>query len=99
PFAHIGGQYRVAAIPENDRLFRPNCMLPLLHSFYPLLISCPLLVITACSSTSEAPQPLPSSSVEQRDLSGYWEKNYQRSDDFSNRFNLYAADIRRLQMN
>ena len=74
-------------------------MLPLLRSLYPLLISCLMLVVTACSSTSEAPQPLLSSPVGQRDLSGYWEKSYQRSDDFGNRFNLYAADIRRLQMN
>lgn len=29
------------------------------------------------------------------DLTGHWEKNYGRSDDFNNRFNLFIADVQR----
>lgn len=47
---------------------------------------------TNASNSPEAPllQTLP------RNLSGHWEKNFQLSDDFNNRFRLYVADIQRL---
>jgi hypothetical protein len=57
------------------------------------------ILLSACASEPEAPLLIaaaPERSGELRDLSGHWEKNYQLSDDFNTRFNLYAADIRRL---
>lgn len=56
------------------------------------------LLLSACASdpAPQAPAAAPERSGELRDFSGHWEKNYQLSDDFNIRFNLYAADIRRL---
>lgn len=56
------------------------------------------LLLAACASSPEAPEPdsPPLRTGELRDFSGYWEKNYQLSDDFNTRFSLYAADVRRL---
>lgn len=75
-------------------------MLALPRLLHPLSITCLVLATAACTNTPspEGPQATPSPQAEQRDLSGHWEKDYQRSDDFANRFNLYVADIRRLQM-
>lgn len=63
-----------------------------------------LLLLAACAATppEETPSEPPGSNQplerneELRDFTGYWEKNYQLSDDFNLRFNLYAADVRRL---
>jgi hypothetical protein len=46
---------------------------------------------TAASVGNEAPQH----SGVLTDFSGHWEKNYQASDDFNTRFQLYLADIQR----
>jgi len=54
------------------------------------------VLLTACSSRPEpAPAEAPLRAATQPDLSGHWEKNYQLSDDFNNRFSLYIADIQR----
>ena len=57
-----------------------------------------LLLLAACATAP--PEAIPSEPLarteELRDFTGYWEKNYQLSDDFNLRFNLYAADVRRL---
>lgn len=76
----------------------PDCMPALLRPFCPLFLTCLVLAAAACSSTPDEQQMITSTGAETRDLSGHWEKDYQRSDDFSNRFNLYVADIRRLQL-
>ena len=49
-------------------------------------------------SSPSAPVPARTTNTFQ-DFSGYWEKNYGRSDDFANRFNSYVADIRRIAFN
>ena len=59
------------------------------------------LLLSACASGPADPNeaaavPAPARTGELRDFSGHWEKNYQLSDDFNTRFNLYAADVRRL---
>lgn len=55
------------------------------------------LLLAGCATRTEAPATeAPARSGDLRDFSGHWEKNYQLSDDFNTRFNLYAADIRRL---
>lgn len=52
-----------------------------------------LLALCACQSApSEAPVASPFS---RSDFSGHWEKDYQQSDDFNSRFNLYLFDLRR----
>lgn len=52
--------------------------------------------LTACASSPPAvPAEPPVRSGELRDFTGYWEKNYQLSDDFNARFGLYIADIQR----
>lgn len=68
-----------------------------LRLFYLLPVTC-LVLAAACSSTPGEQQTITSTQPEPLDLSGHWEKDYQRSDDFANRFNLYVADIRRLQL-
>jgi hypothetical protein len=57
-----------------------------------------LCLLTACASepAPQAPAAAPERSGDLRDFSGHWEKNYQLSDDFNQRFELYAADIRRM---
>jgi hypothetical protein len=57
--------------------------------------------LAACSTTrpadvAAARQPdAPVHSGVLTDFSGHWEKNYQLSDDFNTRFQLYVADIQR----
>src|SRR5262245_8085651 len=55
-------------------------------------------LLSACASepAPRAPVAAPEPTGSLRDSSRHWEKNYQLSDYFNNRFNLYAADIRRL---
>jgi len=70
-----------------------------------LLVICLLSLLTACASKEDigrpkAPQQLDKiiSAKHATDLpnfAGHWEKNYQASDNFTNRFQLYIADIRR----
>ena len=69
--------------------------MPKLSSLVPALAG---LLLAACASdpAPQAPAAVPERSTELRDFSGHWEKNYQLSDDFNTRFELYAADIRRL---
>lgn len=60
------------------------------------LTSLMLLMLAACSSAPpSAPAEAPVRQGDLRDFSGHWEKNYQLSDDFTTRFSLYVADIRR----
>ncbi len=66
--------------------------------FKNILICSVLLVLTACSSSQEKTFKREESqlhSAKLPDFSGHWEKNYQASDVFYNRFQLYVADIRR----
>src|SRR5688572_23781184 len=56
------------------------------------------MMLTGCASTPPAAEEralLPLSTADVQDFSGNWEKNYQLSDDFAQRFSLYVADIRR----
>src|SRR5688500_2717103 len=55
------------------------------------------ITLTGCSSTPPAAEEraVPLSTANIQDFSGNWEKNYQLSDDFAQRFSLYVADIRR----
>jgi len=59
-----------------------------------------LVMISACASNTPDSQAqateAPRLQGVLRDFSGHWEKNFQLSDDFSNRFSLYVADIQRL---
>lgn len=66
--------------------------------------SCPIAIallcfgLTACASSSsnQATTALaPPHNGAVTDFSGHWEKNYQLSDDFNTRFQLYVADIQR----
>ncbi|MDR2213934.1 MAG: hypothetical protein LBE21_09970 [Pseudomonadales bacterium] len=66
-----------------------------------LLLLGGVLALCACASpektdiaASNANAPL--LPMAPRNLSGHWEKNFQLSDDFNNRFNLYVADIQRV---
>jgi hypothetical protein len=55
-------------------------------------------LVTACSSTAKQPATddvIPIYSGTLTDFSGNWEKNYQLSDDFNTKFQLYVADIER----
>ncbi len=65
-----------------------------------LVLTSLLLVACASTDTPDTDPALvaaaPVRTGELRDFSGQWEKNYQLSDDFNNRFNLYVADVRRL---
>ncbi len=73
----------------------------LLHRLLILGSSCMLLLIAACASDRvESPAALNTSAAPKHsgaltDFSGHWEKNYQLSDDFNTRFQLYIADIQR----
>ena len=73
----------------------------LLHRLLILGSSCMLLFVTACASDQVAgPAALNTSAAPKHsgaltDFSGHWEKNYQLSDDFITRFQLYIADIQR----
>lgn len=69
--------------------------MPKLSPLLPVLAG---FLLSACASdpAPETPGTAPERTGELRDFSGHWEKNYQLSDDFNNRFELYAADIRRL---
>ncbi|MES2605806.1 MAG: hypothetical protein V4603_12780 [Pseudomonadota bacterium] len=59
------------------------------------------LLVSACASQPERTAPLSATAEAPRhtgvltDFSGHWEKNYQLSDDFNTRFQLYVADIQR----
>lgn len=64
----------------------------------PLLLCAALLSgcgSTAPRDTQPAEAPLRSTTTPLPDLSGHWEKNYQLSDDFQSRLQLYVADIQR----
>lgn len=66
-----------------------------------ILLCCTALLLSACASAPQAPvpqqlAPAPKHSGNLTDFSGHWEKNYKRSDDFDNRFNLYVANVKRL---
>ncbi|HWK55629.1 MAG TPA: hypothetical protein VNR18_14725 [Hyphomicrobiales bacterium] len=68
-----------------------------------LLPFCLLLGLSLCSCASpgggergNSAGPAPLRQGELRDFSGHWEKDFQLSDDFQNRLQLYVADIRRL---
>lgn len=50
------------------------------------------LLLAACSS---APETVPVRPARLTDFAGHWEKDYQLSDDFSSKFNLYLHDVRR----
>lgn len=74
------------------------------HLLHRLLVSgssCLLLLVAACASNRvTSPDALnttaaPKHSGALTDFSGHWEKNYQLSDDFNTRFQLYVADIQR----
>ncbi len=60
-------------------------------------LSACLLLCGGCSTPMDAPSSdeAPMRTDEPRDFSGHWEKNYQLSDDFNNRFSLYIADVQR----
>lgn len=68
-----------------------------------LLSFCLLLGLSLCSCASPGggergnnAAPAPLRQGELRDFSGHWEKDFQLSDNFENRLQLYVADIRRL---
>lgn len=70
------------------------------HIVVPILAALSALALVGCGSTpAERPAavvaeaPLRSGTL--TDFSGHWEKNYQLSDDFNTRFQLYVADIQR----
>jgi hypothetical protein len=82
---------------------QPQPLMPTQHTQFTL---CLLLVvaalaglITACSSvlkqTPANDTVIPTYSGTLTDFSGNWEKNYQLSDDFNTKFQLYVADIER----
>lgn len=52
----------------------------------------PLLMLAGCST---APEPVEMDAPDAVDMSGHWEKNYSRSDDFNARFNLFLFDLQR----
>lgn len=64
----------------------------------PLILLIALLCTGCGTASSRNPdlQEAPLLSSPPRDFSGYWEKNFQLSDDFNNRFRLYIADVQRL---
>lgn len=71
-----------------------------LHQLPALGIGC-LLLLGACASgvndttTAAAGTEAPPHTGVLTDFSGHWEKNYQLSDDFNTRFQLYVADVQR----
>ena len=74
---------------------------PLLRLLPAIGISCQLL-LAGCASDDSGTPPATTASAEAplhtgvlTDFSGHWEKNYQLSDDFNTRFQLYVADIQR----
>jgi hypothetical protein len=60
-----------------------------------------LLFCSACTSVpkNETAGGAPLRTDPLRDFSGHWEKNFQLSDDFNNRFRLYIADVQRRMVN
>jgi len=69
------------------------------HYIFAFVFVLSLLLLSACGTPvpdkqAEATEA-PRIQGELRDFSGHWEKNFQLSDDFSNRFGLYVADLRR----
>jgi len=71
-----------------------------LHGLSVLGSSLLLLLVIGCASergTLATPTGgnVPKHSGSLTDFSGHWEKNYQLSDDFNTRFQLYVADIQR----
>lgn len=85
----------------------PRCLsllaMPCVRFLHHLLVSgCSFLLLLAigCASergtlTTPAAGAAPKHSGSLTDFSGHWEKNYQLSDDFNTRFQLYVADIQR----
>jgi hypothetical protein len=67
---------------------------------FALLMSSALCALSSCGTSSSAPDK-PTTTVapvrtgNTTDFSGNWEKNYQLSDDFNTKFQLYVADIQR----
>jgi hypothetical protein len=65
------------------------------------LLAAGILLLSACASQPERTAPLAAAAEAPKhagvltDFSGHWEKNYQLSDDFNTRFQLYVADIQR----
>lgn len=58
------------------------------------------MLLAGCASQAERSVPTPVANIPKHaplltDFSGHWEKNYQLSDDFNTRFQLYVADIQR----
>ncbi len=63
-----------------------------------ILVCSAALMLASCATTHEQtfkPESTQLHNAKLPDFSGHWEKNYQASDVFSNRFQLYVADIRR----
>ena len=59
-----------------------------------------LLLASGCASEAGRAPAATAANIPQHqelltDFSGHWEKNYQLSDDFNTRFQLYVADIQR----
>jgi hypothetical protein len=72
---------------KNDTLMPRLCL---------LLGSVLLLFCSGCTAPENSGQQAAPARVSTlRDFSGYWEKNYQLSDDFNTRFRLYIADVQR----
>lgn len=70
---------------------------------HPLLVTVLAALLVACGSTTpgsavtntQPQEEIPRHSGSLTNFSGNWEKNYQLSDDFNTRFQLYVADIQR----
>ena len=61
-----------------------------------MLLSCAVFILQGCANSPPAkPSPQPSGPPEVANFAGYWEKNYQLSDDFNTEFNLFMYDVRR----
>ena len=84
---------------------RPLSIMPLFHlpnrHYLPAIGTGCLLLLGGCATggndatVAAAGTEAPLHTGVLTDFSGHWEKNYQLSDDFNTRFQLYVADIQR----
>ena len=89
----------------NNSRINPFCGVLYLNNPFSILRQFLVLILimtcVSCETNDDlrpdriAPVQITSPAQQVVDLSGYWEKNYERSDNFDNEFKIYVANIQR----